>query len=87
MYRGAGAGMIRERLGVGTNDGEPDHDDHDDPGGADGGAGGGEELRRFIREVADRALLGVGDADVMFPTTLDQMYEAYADDVPGRIML
>ena len=58
-------------------------------GGASGGGGGGAdaELRHFIEEMAERALLGLGDADRMFPTTLDQMYEAFSEDMPGRIML
>ncbi|GAB4815315.1 hypothetical protein N2152v2_002361 [Parachlorella kessleri] len=81
VYRGAGAASLRARLGM-TNS------DADDSDGSVGGVEDGPaELGRFIEEIAERALLGFGDSDLMFPSTLDQMYDAYSDEMPGRIML
>lgn len=34
---------------------------------------GASELRSFIGEMAEKALLGLGGADLVYPTTLDQM--------------
>lgn len=52
-----------------------------------GGTGGGGELRHFIQEMAEKALLGLGNADLTYPSTLEQYYDAYADEMPSRVML
>lgn len=54
---------------------------------AGGAAGAGDELHSFIQEMAEKALLGLGDARLIYPTTLDDLYAAYADETPGRVML
>ena len=40
-----------------------------------------------VAQIAELALLGAGDACLMFPTTLDEYEDAMAEEVPSRIAL
>ena len=40
-----------------------------------------------VAQIAELALLGAGDASLMFPTTLDEYEDAMAEEVPSRIAL
>ena len=45
------------------------------------------EMQRAIDQLAELVLLGAGDADRLFPDSLEEMYEAYADETQWRVML
>ena len=60
------------------------------------GEGGGEaaaaaeadaELDRAVGQLAELALLGAGRAAELFPSTLDELYEAALDESPFRVVL
>ena len=44
-------------------------------------------MQRAIDQLAELVLLGAGDADRLFPDSLEEMYEAYADETQWRVML
>jgi hypothetical protein len=62
------------RLGAGAGAGAAAH------GGTDGDVGAA------VQQIAEMALLGAGCADVMFPASLDEMYEQ-ADELVFRVAL
>ncbi len=66
-------------------------------GGSDGwcegeeGAGVGsadeEELAAAVRQLAEMAVLGLGDADRLFPASLDEHYSSMSDELAFRVAL
>lgn len=40
-----------------------------------------------MQQIAEMALLGAGCADVMYPASLDEMYEQAADELVFRVAL
>ena len=95
-FRGIGAAAVRARLGVDAAPGGPL-----DPGNAaqlgleevalggeeGAGAGGEAELAATIERLAELALLGGGDLDRLYPETMEEAYEAYAEETEWRVML
>jgi hypothetical protein len=59
----------------------------------DGEAGLGEEglgdgeLASVVAQIAELAQLGLGDADRMYPQTMDEYYQAVADEQAWRVVL
>eukprot|EP00877_Chromochloris_zofingiensis_P007319 jgi/Chrzof1/2840/Cz12g00220.t1 len=45
------------------------------------------ELAAAMQRIAEWSQLGVGDADVMYPETLDEFYEAFSDELQWRVAL
>ena len=88
-YRGAGADAIRARFRV-----DPSAAPAalqllaGDEGAAPAAAEGDAELQRAIGQLAEMALLGAGDADRIFPDTLDEAFAALGEeDLAWRVML
>lgn len=80
-FRGAGSSILRSRLMIHEerspdieNAGDGDYDEDD-------------ELSTAIHQMADLALLGGGASALMYPQTLDEMMEAYAEETEWRVML
>ena len=44
-------------------------------------------MRVTIARLAELALLGGGDADRLFPESLEDLHEAYAEETQWRVML
>lgn len=46
------------------------------------------EIQQAVSHIAEAALLGVGDANKMFPESLEEMYESYgANEMEFRVIL
>ncbi len=46
------------------------------------------EIQQAVSHIAEAALLGVGDANKIFPETLEEMYESYGgEDMEFRVIL
>jgi putative helicase MOV10L1 len=91
-YRGAGADAIRRRFRVDPGAGGAALPGLAlAPGEGGGGTGGGgdeaAELEAAIAQLAELALLGAGDADRLWPDSLDEMHAAYSAETQWRVML
>jgi hypothetical protein len=49
--------------------------------------GDNEELKAAIEQIAELALLGAGDSDLMFPETIEDYEIAMQEELPSRIAL
>lgn len=89
-FRGAGAAAVRSLVGVREAPGgpmsTPSMQLEGGNGEGDGRADSG-DLSATIEQLAELALLGLGNAHRLFPETLEQEYEAYAEETEWRVML
>lgn len=61
-------------------------------GGAEESDGGGrqeddDDITIAVEQIAEMALLGAGCADVLYPTSLDELYAQTADELVFRVAL
>lgn len=54
---------------------------------AEYGGNDGDDVDAAVRQIAEMALLGAGCADVMYPASLDEMYEQAAEELVFRVAL
>lgn len=88
-YRGAGYEAMQRVMR------QPSHPAEDLPlgkldWGESAGAGGSEEpddLAAVVGQIAEMALLGAGDADMVYPETLDEYYASMFDEMTFRVAL
>ena len=87
-FRGAGAAALAEKLGVVplNSDFILTHNDNNSDEYKDETDYVGGDMAAAIDQMAALALLGAGDASLIYPETLDEMHAAYAEETEWRVM-